>query len=292
MNCSPRLALTERRNVADKPTAFASFEQKWLAAHPEQAAVAVFLAPDERMRASAFGCLVYELEQAAFAARETQAAAVKLAWWRQELIGACAGNPRHPISALLFSAPRTQDVDSESWAALADGALAMLDRRSATSFADLLCGYGAIYTQVARIESVLFAGNPAQADAIATLWTSSHLLHDLSMSTEAVAQVALPLDLLARHGLTRSLLAQPGEDRAAVLRDYLRMLDEHVETALVRATRATLGRRVRARLDLIAVRHARRTADPLAWLAAHWPASHWMSLWLSWNEARGLARRR
>jgi phytoene synthase len=84
--------------------AFASFERKWLEANPEQATVAVFLAPDERRRASAFGSLVHELEQTTFGVREPQVAAVKLNWWRQELIAAPARTPRHPIARELFDA--------------------------------------------------------------------------------------------------------------------------------------------------------------------------------------------
>jgi phytoene synthase len=287
-----RSASTERRNVPENSTAFASFEQKWLAAHPEQAAVAVFLAPSERLRTSAFGCLVHELEQTAFGLREAQAAAVKLAWWRQELIGACAGNPRHPISAVLFADPRTQTVDAGSWSVLADGALAMLEQRNASNFTDLLGNRAALYVAVARIESTLFCGSPAQLDAIATLWTISHLLHALSISTEVSERLPLPLDLLARHGLTRSMLTQPGEGRTAALRDYLGVLSEHVGAALAETSGATLGCRVRARLDLAAIRQAVRAPDPLSWLIAHPHVGRWTSLWSAWSEARQLARRR
>src|SRR5258706_4600441 len=78
--------------------AFASFENKWLVAQPENALVAIFLPADQRQRASAFGSLVHELEQTAFHVREPQVAATKLAWWRQELADAATGNARHPIS--------------------------------------------------------------------------------------------------------------------------------------------------------------------------------------------------
>ncbi len=278
--------------MPDNSTAFASFEQKWLAAYPEQAAVAVFLTPNGRLRACAFGCLVHELEQTAFGLREAQAAAVKLAWWRQELIGACAGNPRHPISAVLFADPRTQTVDAGSWPALADGALAMLDQRNVSNFTDLLGNHAAFYAPVARIESTLFGGSPAHLNAVATLWTISHLLRALSISAEVGERLSLPLDLLARHGLTRSMLAQPSESRTAALRDYLGMLGEHTGAAFTRASGATLGCRVRARLDLAAIRQARRALDPMALLTPHPHAGRWISLWSAWNEARRLARQR
>ena len=271
--------------------AFASFEQKWLAAYPEHAAIAVFLAPAERSRTSAFGCLVHELEQAAFGLRDPQVVAAKLAWWRQELIGAAAGNPRHPISAVLFADPRAQAVDAKSWSSLTEGASAMLEQHSAANIDGLLDNYAPLYTAVARVESALFDEDPAQHDAVATLWTISHVLHALPTVAETDQGLRLPLDLLARHGLTRVALAQPGEGRTAALREYLDALSERASAALSQAADVTLARCVRARLDLVALGHARRAADPLQWLSLHPHAGRWASLWLSWNEARRRARR-
>jgi phytoene synthase len=271
--------------------AFASFEHKWLAAYPEQAAIGVFLAPAERLRTSAFGCLVYEFEQAAFGLREPQVVAAKLAWWRQELIGAAAGNPRHPISAVLFADARTHAVDAVAWSSLTEGAMAMLEQRSAANIDGLLDNYASLYTAVACVESTLFEGRPAQRDAVAALWTISHLLHALPTAAASGEGLRLPLDLLARHGLTRAAMTQPGAGRTAALREYLDALSERARAALAQAPDATLARRVRVRLDLAALRHAHRAADPLQWLGLHRHAGRWASLWLSWNEARRRARR-
>ena len=89
-------------DMSDEHSAFASFERKWLDANPEQAAVLVFLRPAQRRSASAFGSLIHELTQTVFGVREAQVAGAKLGWWQQELTGAAAGNPRHPISRELF----------------------------------------------------------------------------------------------------------------------------------------------------------------------------------------------
>ena len=82
--------------------AFASFEQKWLVANPEQVMVGLFIAPSVRLRAVAFGCLVHELSVAADEIHETEVAAAKLAWWAQELEVAATGHARHPITHALF----------------------------------------------------------------------------------------------------------------------------------------------------------------------------------------------
>jgi hypothetical protein len=257
--------------------AFASFEQKWLAAQPENVFVAIFLPADQRRRASAFGSLVHELEQSAFHVREPQVAATKLAWWRQELGDAAAGNARHPISKVLFADVRAQAVEPGLWHALAEGASAV--------FAQL----AAFYAAVARMEHALFPGSTEDSESNAALWTISHLLRDLTDPSRF--DLWLPLDLLARHCATRAAVANVAALRTAVVRDYLAELAQQIEGALALASPPSLGRRVRTRLDRSLVNGAQRATDPLAHLAAHTPAGRWRSLMAAWREARMLAAR-
>jgi phytoene synthase len=267
--------------------AFASFERKWLEANPEQATVAVFLGPDERRRASAFGTLVHELEHTTFGVREPQVAAVKLNWWRQELHAAVAGTSRHPIARELFDDERARTVHTASWSNLIDGALAQLDVGAASTLEDLISALAAFYRPVASLEAALVTGDATQDDANARLWSYSHLLHFIAAQPDH--ERAIPLGLLARHGIARSVLAEPGSQRTALLRDYLGLMQAEIDDALARAPRASLGRRVRARLDREILAKARDAADPAAMLAGHPRQRRWRSLWLSWREARRLA---
>jgi phytoene synthase len=262
--------------------AFASFERKWLEANPEQATVAVFLASGERRRASAFGSLVHELEQTTFGVREPQVAAVKLNWWRQELIGAAAGASRHPIARELFDDERTRSIGAARWSNLIDGALAQLESAAASDLRDSISTLAAFYRPVASLEATLAAQEASRTEADARLWISAHLLHSVVQPGQ---DRAIPLDLLARHGLARSSLAEPSPARTALLRDYLALVRDEIDAALTQAPQASLGRRVRARLDRELAARAREAADPWALLARR-PASRWRSLWLSWREAR------
>ena len=97
--------------MADASGNFASFEQKWLAANPENAIVAVFLPSAQRRLAGAFGSLIHELSSAAFHIREPQVAATKLAWWRQELADAAFGKPSHPVTQTLFDCAGVRESD-------------------------------------------------------------------------------------------------------------------------------------------------------------------------------------
>ena len=270
--------------------AFASFEQKWLAAYPENALVAVFLPATQRRRASAFGCLVYELTQTALHLREPQVAAAKLAWWRQELIDAIAGKARHPITLTLFADTQARATDPALWSALADTALTQLDQPGASTLAVLLEQFEPYHAAIARAEAALFGLADANIEANAALWTISHLLRELANLANAEGRLPVPLSLLARHGVTRAGLAEATVDRTGVAQDYLEELRIEINGALGIAAQRSLTQRVRARLDRELVAAAKRAADPLAYLTAHARAGYLRSLWAAWREARALAR--
>lgn len=269
--------------------AFASFEKKWLDAQPENALVAIFLPADQRQRASAFGSLVHELEQTAFHAREPQVAATKLAWWRQELVDAAAGNARHPISKVLFSDPQALAVDPNLWPAMAAGASMQIEPTTAASTSELFEQLAPLYVAVARVEHALFPGSGEDFRNNATLWIISQLLRELSNPLQWDSR--LPLDLLARHGATRAALATATTLRSAVLRDHLATLTQQIQDERVLASPSSLSRRVRTRLDLALAVGAQRATDPLAYLTARTPTGHWRSLMTAWREARALTRR-
>ena len=272
--------------------AFASFEEKWLAANPEQATVALFLAPAARLRASAFGCLIHELEQAAFGLREPQVAEAKIQWWRQELLAASGGKPRHPISAVLFADPQAAKVDAPDWMALCDGAIAMRHVGAASDLESLLSDYSALYAPVARIEAALFDAPVAATTAMARLWAISHLLLALRhLVADAPERLPVPLDLLARHELTRAELAEATPQRAGLVRDFLDWLATALQSALAETPCAPLARRVRARLDLALMQNALSADDPLSAAITLPGAARWKALWWSWREARAFARK-
>lgn len=260
--------------------AFASFERKWLDANPEQAAVLVFLSPDERHRASAFGALIHELAQTAFVVREPQVAAAKLGWWQQELSSAAIGNSRHPISQALFADSRTRAMDPLLWRALIDGAIAQLDASFPADFDELRASLAPFYIAVAAIETRLGGGDTSNVDAIATLWICSHLL--------TAAGSSLPLDVLARHGASREDIKAPGAKQSAVLKDFIATIGGTIRVNRTLATHASLGLRVRSCVDAWLADRAIRADDPSRYLSRHAHRLRWHSVWWAWREARRL----
>ena len=271
--------------MATADPAFASFEEKWLQANPEQRVVAVFLEPRQRRLVHAFGKLVHELEQAIFDVREPQVAAAKLDWWHHELAAAATGNARHPVSRELFAQIAIGRVEHSRWAELIGGGLALLDPPSAPSLDAVFNTLSIFYRPVAAIESAVLDADSRQNAANADLWISSHLLRSVALLERSERRQILPLDLLARHGLTRATAARPGAERAGLLRDYLNAVGERLDSSLIASTRASVGRRVRARLDRDLAAKAGGGRDPLAFLGAA-GANRWRTIWYAWREAR------
>jgi len=273
--------------VSDIDPVFASFEQKWLTANPEQAMVGLFVPSAVRLRAAAFGCLVHELSCAAYGIHEPEVAAAKLAWWAQELEVAATGHARHPVTHALFDAA-AQSVDRSLWPALAVGALKQVEAAPSASLDELISHREPFYLAIADAESALFLDGAANIDVNAALWTLSSLLRSLPQMVDAEGPIPVPLDLLARHGLTRADLAAPGEKRGALIAEHLGALRLEIEGAHGVASVRTLAQRVRIRADLARIAYALRAEDALASVASSSSPGRLRSLYYAWSEARAI----
>jgi len=271
--------------------AFATFEGKWLAAHPEQAMAGLFVAPGLRLRAVAFGALVHELHSAAYRIREPQVAAAKLVWWSEELERSAHGQARHPVTQALFD-ENVCAADPHLWPALAIAALNQIEAASAATFEELLAQREPFALAIADAESALFLGGAANIDANAALWTLSTLLHALPDVANSEARLPVPLDLLARHGLSRASLAAASGARSALVRDQLASLRAEMQGALGVASARTLALRVRLRVDRWLIEQASRAPDPLDCVASRSAPGRLRSLYFAWSEARAALRGR
>jgi len=269
--------------------AFAKFEQEWLDAHPEYAIASIFLPPAQRRRANAFAVLVHELGAAA-RLREPGVAMAKLSWWRGELAGATAGRGNHPITRELFADEVVGTVDPALWLALADAALAQQGNTAAATLTELLGQRAAFHGVVARIEGAMSGGRDAATESNATLWTITQLLRELPRLEHGDDSLPLPLDLLARHGLTRSGLSAPTAQRTALLRDHLGALAAVSAACIAASSVRSLYQGVRVRHDRALLAAARNASDPLVCLTERMRAGRWASLWVAWREARARAR--
>jgi phytoene synthase len=281
--------------MSEGVTAFVSFEQKWLAAFPENNVLRVFLSPADRVLNAAFACLIFELAQTALHIAETQIAASKLNWWSEELARASAQQARHPITQTLFSDGRARAIAPDFWQALVRGATAQMGIDSSADFASQIEQAQRFSLPLARIERELFfvdgAASESGSTAAASLAACAQLLHQVAVLPQELQQgrLPLPLSLLARHQLNRDNLLIASAQRTAAIRDYLNTLAAEIRAALALGATSSIARRVRARLDLALIQRALRHADPLQALNNAPGASPWRSLWFGWSAARALA---
>ncbi len=269
---------------------FEPFERKWLDSSPENAIVRVFLPADVRTAASAFGTLIHELAHTAFHVAEPQVAAAKLGWWRQEFADAHAGRGRHPVTRLLFDEVRLRESDVTPWSALADAALGQIEAQPAPDLSGLLERLRPWHLAVVTAQSVVLTGADAQLPRDADLLSVSHLLHTFADAGVMPEQLALPLNLLASHGLTRETARSRDPNATAFAHAYLDALRKVLDKAMQQGTINKLPIRVRARLDSALMAAAARASNPLDHLVRHGRAGHWRCLHVCWREARALAR--
>lgn len=280
--------------VAD-PTPLASFEAKWAAAQPEFALALKFVGADRRRAHSAFACLVYELEHAAFAIREAEPAMIKLQWWAEEF-GRGSGAARHPLTRALAAEPAFVALPTARWHEVIVGAMAQRDPEPAADRAALLQGYAALYRPLASIEAALFASTSfasascpsTSVDSIAQVRTRARALRETAALADALrdGRLPLPLDVLAQHRLARGELARNSPQQVAALRDWLLALASDPGQARGQETGLGVLTAANASADRWRAQVAARATDPLTTLNAALRRVPLRAVWATWRAGR------
>jgi phytoene synthase len=266
--------------------ALESFVAKWSAQLPELALALRFASASERPVWGALLCLFEEISDATYRIPEREVAARKLHWWAEELGGLSTAQARHPLSEVLQGHGGLRSLSPGRWTTLLQAALSQSDQAPAATLDDLLATYRRFSEPMmaiaASVQPLLDQATSARAHALSRAFRDcTQLEHALSMG-----RLPLPLDLLARHRLSRSDLAQPGNARNAALRDHCETLVSAMRAFDPRGLAVVHG--LALQLDRARCRAAIRASDPLAALAtgrSHLPLS---SVWHAWRAARRL----
>jgi phytoene synthase len=175
-------------------------------------------------------------------------------------------------------------VPSNAWQQAIVGALAQRDPEPAADAATLLAGYARFYAPIGRIESSLFGTDET---AIAAALANTRALRETAALADSLrdGKLPLPLDVLARHRLSRGGLTSASGARDTALREWFgtladglrpplatrRLGDPRAAMTAVNATRASQAASSRTPLDTIGVALARLSVP---------------GLWASWRAAR------
>lgn len=268
--------------------ALTHYVDKWLALQPQQRMALPFVDPRRYPGHIALAALEHELIGAAYGIREPQVAAAKLNWWAEELSGAPTSGGRHPLTQVLFDDARAERIAAECWLAPVVAAMAQLEEGTSPDFAGQLAAASPLHGALAALETAWWYGADASAERAGQVATLSHLLHALRRLEDDAERDRLPLPMarLARHGLSRGELRQPGEGRTQAIKAQLRDLQQAWRDAQRLPGPLSVFRAIESRQGEQLVRRALRAADPLAALQAGQAGQGLGFTFAAWRAAR------
>ncbi len=264
--------------------ALASYLIHWREAEPQRATAWLFLSRDERIRFGALAALQEEWLKAVRDAREPQVAVAKLGWWREEVQRAQQGQARHPLTQAVFADARARALPGACWTAPVDASLLALTATAPPDLAAALAAAGPLGRAFADLDTRIWFGpqaNPARATAVVALARCTANLRALGTGH---AGLPLPMNLLARHGLTLDDLARDVPERRAAVRDHAADLGRELALAATMPGPLDLFRAVGLQHDLHTLERAAHADDPLAALRA--PERGFRNLLKTWQAAR------
>jgi phytoene synthase len=265
---------------------FNDYLAHWRSASHARAIAWLFLRPDERVRSGGVAALQQEWLRAIREISEPQVAAVKLGWWREEMQRAAAGEARHPLTQALFADARIRAVPMPYWTAGVDAATLAIGASPARDIAAERAAAAPLGAAFAAQETCVAFGAGVASDKAAAVWTIGLLVANLrALASEAGhGRSPVPMNLLARHGLSREALLEDSPARRSLLRDYTGELQRALADAAKMDAPLTLLRSVQLRSDLESLRAAERDADPLHGL--HEQRSGLRDVLKTWRAAR------
>ncbi|HEX7814373.1 squalene/phytoene synthase family protein [Dyella sp.] len=269
-----------------------SYVEKWLAVQPQQRIALAFVDPSRYPGHVALAALEQELLGAAYGIREPHVAATKLNWWAEELTSAPASGGRHPLTQVLFDDDRATTLGTERWLAPVLAAMAQLEEGTAADFPAQLAAASQLHGAWASLETAWWFGVDARADRAARVATLSHLLHGLLRLEEDADRDRLPLPMarLARHGLSRPQLRQPGSEREAAIKAQLNDLREAWRQARALPGPLSVFRSVESNQNHLAAHKAFKSPESLVALRKAQQRRGPAVAWQAWRAARAWQR--
>jgi len=267
-------------------SAFDDYLTQWREASPQRSIAWLFLRRDERTCFGALAALVHAWQKAVREVRESQVAAVKLGWWREEIQRAAEAQARHPLTRALFADARVRSIPLQYWVAPVEAAIGTLALPPPADVAAQSDAAAPFANAVAALEARVWFGEGVDSARM----SRAVLLAGLVSTARALAaevghgRSPLPMNLLARHGLTIEALGSDSPARRAALRDYLVELERATSEAATMQGPLTLFRSVDLQRDLQAIGRAVSADDPLA--ALHAPAHGLGDVLKTWRAAR------
>lgn len=177
----------------------------------------LFLPPARRQAISAFYAFCREVDDIVDEVSESNVAHAKLAWWRQEVTQAFAGQPQHPVMQALMPGAQEFGLNASQLLAVIEGCqmdlsqTRYLDRVALERYAHLVAGV--VGEVSARIFGQTDDGTTAYAHRLGLAFQWTNILRDVGEDALR-GRIYLPIADLQRHDVkAHEILNRVDSDR-------------------------------------------------------------------------------
>jgi phytoene synthase len=184
----------------------------------------LFLPPPRRRAITALYAFCREVDDVVDEVSDANVARVKLAWWRQEIAAAYAGEPQHPVARALQSVVREYDVPQSQLQTVIDGMAMDLDVTRYVDFASLERYCDKVAGVVGLMSAQIFGRTEAAtldyARDLGVAFQLTNIIRDVGEDARR-GRIYLPQDELARFGVDQSaILRREASDGFGALMAY------------------------------------------------------------------------
>ncbi|NBT34432.1 MAG: squalene synthase HpnD [Betaproteobacteria bacterium] len=197
------------------------------------------LLPAERRESmEALYAFCREVDDIADDCSDPSVAAIKLAWWRNEIDVIARGESQHPVGRALHAALIKHDLPQNDLYAVIDGVSRDLHIRTMPSWEELDAYCDRVAGAVGRLSSRVFGASSPEVDAYASelglALQYTNILRDVGGDARQ-GRIYLPDPLLMSHGLSHEdiLLRRPSGGLTEALSELARRAHDRYDRALL-----------------------------------------------------------
>ncbi|HET9386775.1 MAG TPA: presqualene diphosphate synthase HpnD [Gemmatimonadales bacterium] len=190
----------------------------------------LFLPPERRRAITALYAFCREVDDVVDECSDAAVARMKLAWWRKEVAAAYHGTPQHPVARALSEVAPRFNLSEERLNEIIDGMQMDLDYNRYPDFDTLKLYCHRVASVVGLLSAEIFGYQDRRtldyAADLGMAFQLTNIIRDVGEDARR-NRVYLPLDEIARHGMSESDILQARETDA-----FRRLMEFQIRRAL------------------------------------------------------------
>ena len=167
----------------------------------------MFLPQARRAAITAFYAFCREVDDVVDEVGDPGVAAIKLNWWRQEVVSAFAGSPGHPVMLALMPQARAHGIERSHLLSVIDGCQMDLDQTRYLDFATLRRYCHLVAGVVGEVAANIFGRTSDRtidyAHTLGLALQLTNIIRDVGDDARR-GRIYLPMDEMQRFGVTAS----------------------------------------------------------------------------------------